>query len=318
MKTVTQKDFRDLYPAPDTEKTEEMRRTLTALPDRKAETREGRETRPVFGKRRVAFILAAALMLIGITALAVGLFNGTAVSWGGTPRPFSEEELHLPPQDEMDRIQEYLNSCPDDVLTGIIWKDGSHSTCKGLEKVVESQEELQRILDESGFPHPEKLVPDGWRFIGALVQYGCAPDACYELVSEKEFGDGLFIATTYRLDEKDRIVTGYSIEIEKESKNGRVSASASTKELVTSMEIVYPVDDGVEAGLVSVPGMEEAMFTAYDDHTDIQMYRPLETPVAVNANWSSPDRDVWTYDRLAFDFTNVSLEEVVRYFSADS
>ena len=66
---------------------------------------------------------------------------------------------------------------------------------------------------------------------------------------------------------------------------------------------------------VSVPGMEEAMFTAYNDHTDIQMYRSLETPVAVNVNWSSPDRDVWTYDRLSFDFTNVSLEEVVRYFS---
>ena len=315
MKTVTQKDFRDLYPAPDTEKTEEMRRTLTALPDRKAETREGRETRPVFGKRRVAFILAAALMLIGITALAVGLFNGTAVSWGGTPRPFSEEELHLPPQDEMDRIQEYLNSCPDDVLTGIIWKDGSHSTCKGLEKVVESQEQLQRILDESGFPHPEKLVPDGWRFIGALVQYGCAPDACYELVSEEEFGNGSYTAETYRLNEKDRILTGYTIEIEKGSKQGRISVGASTKELVTGMNIVYPVEDGVEARLVSVPGMEEAMFTAYNDHTDIQMYRSLETPVAVNANWSSPDRDVWTYDRLSFDFTNVSLEEVVRYFS---
>ena len=104
MKTVTQKDFRDLYPAPDTEKTEEMHRTLAVLPDRKEKARESREPRPVFRKRRVAFILAAALMLIGITALAVGLLNGTAVSWGGTPRPFSEEELHLPPQAEMDPV----------------------------------------------------------------------------------------------------------------------------------------------------------------------------------------------------------------------
>ena len=200
-------------------------------------------------------------------------------------------------------------------MTGIIWKDGSHSTCKGLEIVVESQEELQMILDESGFPHPEKLVPDGWRFIGALVQYGCAPDACYELVSEEDFGNGSYTAETYRLNEKDRILSGYTIEIEKGSKKGRLSSGASTKERVTSMNIFYPVEDGVEARLVSVPGMEEAMLTAYNDLTDIQMYRPLETPVAVNANWSSPDTDVWTYDCLSFDFTNVSLEEVVRYFS---
>ena len=43
MKTVTQKDFRDLYPAPDATKTQEMRRTLAALPDRKQETPENRE-----------------------------------------------------------------------------------------------------------------------------------------------------------------------------------------------------------------------------------------------------------------------------------
>ena len=315
MKTVTQKDFRDLYPAPDATKIQEMRRTLAALPDRNQEMPESRENRPVLRKRRVAFILAAALMLIGITALAVGLFSGTVVGWGETPRPFSEEELHLPPQEEMDRVGNYLSSCPDDMLTAVIWKDGSHSTFKDVQAVAESQEELLRILDAAGFPYPENLVPDGWTFIGALVHYGCAPDACYELVSEEEFGNGSYTAETYRLNEKDRILTGYTIEIEKGSKQGRISVGASTKELVTGMNIVYPVEDGVEARLVSVPGMEEAMFTAYDDHTDIQMYRSLETPVAVNVNWSSPDRDVWTYDRLSFDFTNVSLEEVVRYFS---
>ena len=315
MNTVTQQDFRNLYPAPDTEKKEEMRRTLAALPDRKESRKESRESRPVLRKRRIAFVLAAALMLVGVTALAVGLLGGTVVGWGGTPRPFSEEELHLPPQEEMDWVSDYLSSCPDDVLTAVIWKDGSNSTFKGVQAVIESQEELRRILDAAGFPHPEKLVPDGWTFFGALVYYGCAPDAHYELVSEEEFGNGAYITETYSLNEKDRILSGYTIEIEKGSKKGRLSSGASTKERVTSMNIFYPVEDGVEARLVSVPGMEEAMLTAYNDLTDIQMYRPLETPVAVNANWSSPDTDVWTYDCLSFDFTNVSLEEVVRYFS---
>ena len=154
MKTVTQKDFRDLYPAPDATKIQEMRRTLAALPDRNQEMPESRENRPVLRKRRVAFILAAALMLIGITALAVGLFSGTVVGWGETPRPFSEEELHLPPQEEMDRVGNYLSSCPDDMLTAVIWKDGSHSTFKDVQAVAESQEELLRILDAAGFPYP--------------------------------------------------------------------------------------------------------------------------------------------------------------------
>ena len=315
MKTVTQKDFRDLYPSPDTEKTEEMRRTLAVLPDRKAETRENRETRPVFRKRRVAFILVAALMLIGITALGVGLISGTVVSWGGDQRPFTEGDINLPPQEEIDWISDYLNTCSDDVMTVISWNDSNRSFSKEIQTVIDSEEELLRILEASGLPHPEPLIPDGWTFVGSLVDYSCAPDAHYELVREEEIRNGLYTAGTYSLDEKDRVVTGCTINIEKGSENGTISFGASTRDMITKLNIVYPVEEGVKAGLVSVPGMEEAMLSAYDGFTDIQMYRPLEKPVSVNVNWSSPDTDVWTYDYQSFDYTNVSLEEVVRCFS---
>ena len=60
MKTVTQKDFRDLYPAPDATKIQEMRRTLAALPDRNQEMPESRENRPVL---RVFFRLEVQLII---------------------------------------------------------------------------------------------------------------------------------------------------------------------------------------------------------------------------------------------------------------
>ena len=68
MKTVTQKDLQDLYKSPDYEQTEAMRRTLAALPVKAAP-----ERRPVVMKRRMAFVLAAVLALVGIAAVGAGL-----------------------------------------------------------------------------------------------------------------------------------------------------------------------------------------------------------------------------------------------------
>ncbi len=312
MNNVTQQDFRNLYPSPDTKKTEEMRRTLAALPDRKESRKESRESRPVLRKRRIAFVLAAALMLIGVTALGVGLINGTVVSWGGEQKPFSDTDISLPPQ----TVNEYLSTCPDDMYTAVTWNDGSCRTMvKDITRVVESEEELLQILDASGFPYPANLVPDGWSFFSALVEYSCAPDGHYELVSEEELLDGLYTANTYTLSDQYRIITGCVINMEKGSESGRVSISCSTKDMITSLNVVYPVDEGVESRLVSVPGMEEAMVSAYDGHTFVSMYRPLEAPVAVNADGISPDKDIWTLDYQSISFSNVRLEEVIRLFS---
>ena len=75
MKTVTKKDFKNLYKSPGTEEMEEMRRTLAHLSEKKSPERV-----PVIRRRRVAFILAVVMALMGVAAVATGtvrLFPGT-------------------------------------------------------------------------------------------------------------------------------------------------------------------------------------------------------------------------------------------------
>ncbi len=80
MKTVTKKDFQNLYNSPGTKETEEMRQTLAHLSEKKSPERV-----PVIRRRRVAFILAVVMALMGVVAVATGFLNHTLVSWDAKP-----------------------------------------------------------------------------------------------------------------------------------------------------------------------------------------------------------------------------------------
>ena len=64
MKTVTKKDFQNLYKSPGTKETEEMRQTLAHLSEKKSPERV-----PVIRRRRVAFILAVVMALMMVAAI---------------------------------------------------------------------------------------------------------------------------------------------------------------------------------------------------------------------------------------------------------
>ena len=79
MKSITQKDLQSLYQSPSAENTEAIRDMLSNLPDAEETGRTAG-----FRKYRLAFILAAILLLIiGITVAAVNS-NGNGLIWRKT------------------------------------------------------------------------------------------------------------------------------------------------------------------------------------------------------------------------------------------
>lgn len=312
MKTVTQKDFQNLYHSPGYDQTEEMRRTLANLPDRKAP-----ETRPVVLKRRVAFILAAVLALMGIAAVAVGIYTGTLVSWGAKQSE-SEDPLIGLSEEDTAPLKAILDAYPDESFVAMIPKQGTDSYYKGVTRNVSSPEELHQILDAAGYRHPEQLVPAGWTFSSAVLGYGCVPDGKYELVSETESDDGLYTVKQYKLDEQYRIIESYTVFLDNGSKTGLIGSARQSKEYIALFSIAYPADGKVQSKVVSVPGMEDALYTDYEGNTELLMYRPLDTPVFVNQDWSGTVTDDSYIEKSDYEIihcSNLEPEEVIPLFT---
>lgn len=309
MRTVTQNDFQNLYRSPGYDQTEDMRRFLANLPDRKTP-----EIRPVIRKRRVAFVLAAVLALMGIAAVAVDLYSRALVTWDGEIKENDRPDETMLPQGLMDRMYDAVKTVPDDLLASAVSEEQYHTLGKDITRRVSTQEELVQILDEAGYPHREKLIPDGWTFRSAELSYSCTPEGHYELVSETPYED--FVLYQYSLDEQYRILTGYAINLEKGSETAVVSSGLT---FMTNMSIAYPSADGLEAGKLTVPGMEEAFFARYGNRTDITMYRTLDKTVHVYDGAPSDNGDTYegtgelNYEMLMF--SDLEPEEVLPLFT---
>ena len=119
MKTVTKKDFQNLYKSPGTEETEEMNQTLAHLPEKKSPERV-----PVIRRRRVAFILAVVMVLIGVAAVAAGFLSHTLVSWDAEPTE-SETQISRWTDEEQQSIRELMNTYPNDEMVVVSKKGGN-------------------------------------------------------------------------------------------------------------------------------------------------------------------------------------------------
>ena len=309
MRTVTQNDFQNLYQSPGYDRTEDMRRFLANLPDRKAP-----EIRPVIQKRRVAFVLAAVLALMGIAAVAVDLYSRALVTWDGEIRENDRPEETVLPQGLLDQMYDAIKTVPDDLSASAVSEEQYHTCGKDITRRVSTQEELVQLLDEAGYPRLEKMIPDGWTFRSAELAYSCSPEGRYELVSETPYED--FVLYQYRLDEQYRVLTGYAINLEKGSETAVISSGLT---FMTNMSIAYPSADGLQAGKLTVPGMEEAFFARYGNRTDITMYRTLGKTVSVYGGSLSDSADTYegtgelNYEMLMF--SDLEPEEVLSLFS---
>ena len=309
MKTVTKKDFKNLYKSPGTEEMEEMRRTLAHLSEKKSPERV-----PVIRRRRVAFILAVVMALMGVAAVATGFLNRTLVSWDAKPTE-TETQMTGWTDEEWQSLSELLDTYPKDEIVVASKKGGNDYFYNDNSIPVSSEEELVQILDSAGYPHPETLVLDGWEFSAAYISKALTPEGKNELIDESEAADGKYVIQRYRIDKQHQIVTGYTVIQKKGEKEGRYSSTATTKEAISLLSVAYPADGEVHAEKPSIPGMEDVLFTNYNDISTMIMYRHLEKPLQVNRDIYGFATEVETRDYEMIMCKNLNPEEAASLFA---
>ena len=309
MKTVTKKDFQNLYKSPGTKETEEMRQTLAHLSEKKSPERV-----PVIRRRRVAFILAVVMALMGVAAVATGFLNRTLVSWDAKPTE-TETQMTGWTDEEWQSLSELLDTYPKDEIVVASKKGGNDYFYNDNSIPVSSEEELVQILDSAGYPHPETLVLDGWEFSAAYISKALTPEGKNELIDESETADGKYVIQRYRIDKQHQIVTGYTVILKKGEKEGRYGSTATTKEELSLLSIVYPADEEVHAEKPSIPGIEDILYADCKDISDLIMYRPLEKPLQVNRDIYGIATEVETEDYEMIMCKNLNPEEAASLFA---
>ena len=309
MKTVTKKDFQNLYKSPGTKETEEMRQTLAHLSEKKSPERV-----PVIRRRRVAFILAVVMALMGVAAVATGFLNRTLVSWDAKPTE-TETQMTGWTDEEWQSLSELLDTYPKDEIVVASKKGGNDYFYNDNSIPVSSEEELVQILHSAAYPNPETLVLDGWEFSAAYISKALTPEGKNELIDESETADGKYVIQRYRIDKQHQIVTGYTVILKKGEKEGRYGSSATTKEELSVLSIVYPADGEVHAEKPSIPGIEDILYADYKDISDLIMYRPLEKPLQVNRDIYGSDTEVETRDYEMIMCKNLNPEEAASLFA---
>lgn len=322
MKSITQKDLQSLYQSPSAENTEAIREMLSNLPDAEETGRTAG-----FRKYRLAFILAAILLLIiGITVAAVNS-NGNGliwVTWGGKqlePAPltsFPEKEDGWS-EEKSRQMQAILDTVPDQYYATIDWLDGFAGSVKKQKRKVNSPEKLLEILDAAGYPHPTPLIPDGCSFNDAELLLGCVPEGEYRLVSRTV--ENGFALEQYRIDPDQEVIIGYNIRVWIDTRS--LVTIASLLSMSKESSFGFDRDEGLTVEPVSVPGMEEAIYIRHgQDNRILEMIRELEHPVAVRTaplafadDLPEKPKPTGTYIYVRYSIPEMSPEDVLPIFS---
>ena len=211
--------------------------------------------------------------------------------------------------DEAERMFKILADVPEDICAAITSAENPHTGFTSIHRTVSSAEELSQLLDAAGYARPAALIPEGWTFRGAEVDYECAPGGKYELVS-KDTVNGMELEQ-YRLDEQYRVICGYRVDLEKD---GRQASYSSGVTYMTNVDLGYPDQEGLEAKALTVPGMEDALLTRYGTSVFMMMYRALEKPVSLLAGPYAEEPDECAWESLGSE--GLEPEEFLPLFTA--
>ena len=307
MKVISRKDFQDAYISPTEEQAARMQAKLDSLQQEQEERRH-----VLLAKPRLAFVIAAVLIIAGITAIATNTTR-YQTTWGGEVKEY-EQSVH----DE--KVDAFYDGVPDDmqamidnaleeglfpVLTG---SQGGFSTFPS--EYVSSEKELIAMLDAEGFPHPEALLPEGYQFAGANVSYDVFSSSEMKLVNGMT--EGAYSVKLYSVEPENKYIHGYTISFKDKKDPEKYNMLSVTTAHVSGFTAYFDTDGKVETKTLSVPGMEDAFKIHTNEIDTLYMCRNI----ANNAVFRNGKMSKIDIRYLIIRANGEAIDDVIKLYSA--
>ena len=271
MKVISKNEFQDAYMSPTEEQTDRMRAKLNSLQQDQDESR-----RVLWARSRLAFIMAAVLLIVGITAIAASTIRYQA-TWTGEIREYDPEEGDK-------EYQEFFSGIPDEIFKrehsateeGFFIKvSGPHekSYLSDPLRIVKSEDELITLLDAEGYPHPASLVPEGYTFNEATIEYCLFDNEKIDFVDSMTAGD--YSLNIYSVEPDNLYIDGYCVAFSKDEKQDShtwIDVSASSSKDGT---MYFDTDTSYNMETLSVPWMEDAFIIRTAESNELHMLKNI-------------------------------------------
>ena len=213
--------------------------------------------------------------------------------------------------------------------SGIV-EDVTISRCLILNELFESCPGINGVLDIYGIfvslnagiqkfksSFPLMRVPD-ISFSGTTeveLEYQCREQGEYVLAGEEQ--NNGFIIRKYSIAPENEVITGYLVQCWENDKVVKSIRSSLTPSL--NHTFGFRSEENIDTRVVTVPGMEKALWITRNGRTTLRMIRKLEQPVTVKAapESSAGESDgtiVYEYELITV--SNFTFDECEQYFQA--
>ena len=279
MKTISQREFQNAYVSPTEEQTARLQAKLSRLTENPEEKQTERRTKP-----RLAFVLAAALFLIGTFTAVAATLKYYAVSWDGKVKDYQPSEEFREPYEYPDEIKVPLDRAIHEGYFAKVVFDGEEHGFDP-ETTIESEAEAIALLDAEGYPHPTPLFPEGYQFARCYIQYGCF-DGLWHL--ENAVYSDKYTLYLYSIAPENVGIFAYNVIYEDKNHPDRICSIYSDlgNGETNNHTFIFEADDQYDIQNLTVPGMDKAISLCTPEENCLHMFRNLTDISGIKATSS--------------------------------
>ena len=255
-------------------------------------------------KFRIAIAIAA---LMGIMAIAYAATNWVNLNWKGEKVENAPREQESQDMDLITKMNSALFGAPDEYYCVVLSKSSEDVSTRTKLSRSDSLSALDGI--------PLMRVPD-ISFSGTTeveLDYQCGEHGEYVLADEEE--NNGFTLRKYAIAPENEVVTGYLVQYWENEKVVKSIQSRLTPSKTHTFS--FHAEGNVDTQVVTVPGMDEALWITRNGKTSLKMIRKLEQPVTVKA---APESSLGEFDgTIAYGYelitvNNFTFDECEQYF----
>ena len=233
-------------------------------------------------KPRLAFIMAALLIVAGITAIAATSTIRYQVSWEGELKEYE-------PRDDDEESDAFFRGIPNEIhdKAHSAAEEGFYVSISGPHeescynypcKLANSEEDLIALLDGEGYPHPASLVPEGYTFEYGRIEYNLIDEEKKNLADSMTIGD--YSLKIYSVEPGNRYIDGFYIAFSKEEKENSYTWIEVGARNTRNETMFFNTDESYSVETLSVPWMEDAFLVRTDKYTELHMLKNIKGKTA--------------------------------------